>query len=138
MSEIRADFPSVVGEVAAGFPSPAAQYLEEPLDLNELLVHRPAATFYLRVEGESMTGAGIWPGDILVVDRSLEARDGAVVVASTSEGFTVKFLRLEKGGAWLLPSNPAYSPLFCGRDSELQVFGVVTASIHQFVRGTRP
>ena len=72
--------PLVTSTVLAGFPSPAEQYVEEPLDLNELLVAHPAATFFVRAAGDSMTGAGIRPGDILVVDRSLEARDGAVVI----------------------------------------------------------
>ena len=73
--------PLMATPVAAGFPSPAEQYIESPLDLNELLVHRPAATFFVRAAGDSMIGAGIRPGDILVVDRSLDARDGSIVIA---------------------------------------------------------
>jgi len=86
----------VSGSVVAGFPSPAEQYLEPPLDLNELLVRRPAATYFVRVEGDSMSGAGIHDGDLLVVDRSLRPADGDVIIASVDGDFTVKTLRLGK------------------------------------------
>lgn len=94
------------------------------LDLNALCVRRPAATYYVRVRGESMTGAGIDDGDILVVDRSLPARNGDIVIASIEGAFTVK--RLEKQGnqVRLLPENPAFSPIIPGPDDEF--FGVVT------------
>ena len=86
----------VSGSVVAGFPSPAEQYLEPPLDLNELLVRRPAATYFVRVEGDSMVGAGIRDGDLLVVDRSLRPADGDVIIASIDGDFTVKTFRLGK------------------------------------------
>ena len=87
----------ISGSVVAGFPSPAEQYLEPPLDLNELLVRRPAATYFVRVEGDSMVGAGISDGDLLVVDRSLRPADGDVIIASVDGDFTVKTLRLGNG-----------------------------------------
>ena len=87
----------VSGLVVAGFPSPAEQYLEPPLDLNELLVRRPAATYFVRVEGDSMVGAGISDGDLLVVDRSLRPANGDVIIASVDGDFTVKTLRLGNG-----------------------------------------
>ena len=87
----------VSGSVVAGFPSPAEQYLEPPLDLNELLVRRPAATYFVRVQGDSMVGAGISDGDLLVVDRSLRPADGDVIIASVDGDFTVKTLRLGNG-----------------------------------------
>ena len=87
----------ISGSVAAGFPSPAEQYQEPPLDLNELLVKRPAATFFVRVQGDSMTGAGIQDGDLLVVDRSLRPADGDIIIASVDGDFTVKTLRLGNG-----------------------------------------
>ena len=118
--------------VTAGFPSPAESYLESPLDLNQLLVRRPAATFFVRVAGDSMLGAGIHPGDILVVDRSLEPRHGAIVIACVDNEFTVKYLRSD-GDAWQLEAaNPAYPPLTFTEGMELKLFGVVTAVIHQF------
>lgn len=84
----------VAGSVVAGFPSPAEQYLEPPLDLNELLVKRPAATFFVRVEGDSMIGAGIRDKDLLVVDRSLTPANGDIIIASVDGEFTVKTLRV--------------------------------------------
>ena len=88
----------VAGSVVAGFPSPAEQYLEPPLDLNALLVKRPAATYFVRVEGDSMIDAGINPGDLLVVDRSLTPVDGDIIIASVDGEFTVKRLRVEGNG----------------------------------------
>ena len=127
--------PLMAGTVAAGFPSPAETYVEAPLDLNSLLVYRPAATFYVRASGDSMTGAGIQSGDILVVDRSLTARDGSVVVACLDGDFTVKeFRRGREGTAWLVPANPQYPAIDVTERADFRVFGVVTACIHQFVR----
>ncbi len=120
--------------VIAGFPSPAEQYVESPLDLNELLVHQPAATFFIRASGDSMLGAGIHSGDILVVDRSLEAVDGSVVIAAVDNEFTVKYLRRDQTGLRLEAANRKYRPLLFSEGMELRLFGVVTAVIHQFVK----
>ncbi len=115
--------------VAAGFPSPASDYVEGALDLNELLVKRPAATFFVRCSGESMTGAGIFPGDILIVDRALEAADGAIVVAAVDGEFTVKRLRVKGGEMWLEAENPAFKPIKARKGSEWRIWGVVSSSI---------
>jgi len=80
--------------VSAGFPSPAEDYIEKTLDLNELCIQHPAATFFVRVDGESMIGAGIFPGDVLVVDRSLRAQHSDIIIASLESGMTVKELHL--------------------------------------------
>ncbi len=125
--------PLMATQVAAGFPSPAEQYVEAPLDLNELLVRRPAATFFVRAAGDSMVGAGIRPGDILVVDRSLEAGDGSIVIAAVDGEFTVKTLRREGGAVRLEAANPAYPAIPFTDGMELRLFGVVTAVVHQFV-----
>ena len=122
----------VSGSVVAGFPSPAEQYLEPPLDLNELLVRRPAATYFVRVEGDSMVGAGIHDGDLLVVDRSLRPADGDVIIASVDGDFTVKTLRLGKREVWLEPANPKFSVIKLESFQELDYFGKVTACIHRF------
>ena len=95
--------------VPAGFPSPAQDYIEQTLDLNELCISHPAATFFVRVEGESMTGAGIFPNDILVVDRSLTARHGDIVIASLEREMTVKQLHLKPEPVRLLACNPGVS-----------------------------
>ena len=116
----------------AGFPSPAEQYLEPPLDLNELLVKRPAATYFVRVEGDSMVGAGIRDGDLLVVDRSLRPADGDVIIASVDGEFTVKTYRRDQDGVRLEPANPAYQTIRLRAGQELDYFGKVTACIHRF------
>jgi DNA polymerase V len=121
-----------VGSVAAGFPSPAEQYLEPPLDLNEFLVKRPAATYFVRVEGDSMEGKGICDGDLLVVDRSLDPRDGDVVIAAVDGEFTVKTLRKKNGKVGLQAENPKYPDIVPKGASELVLFGKVTAVIHRF------
>jgi len=132
-SDTKPQPPIMQSLVPAGFPSPASDYAEAPLDLNELLIKHPAATFFVRCAGDSMTGAGIFPGDTLVVDRSLEAQDGSIVIAILDGDFTVKRLRLRNGCAWLAPENPAYKPIKIGKDSDFRVWGLVTASIRQHV-----
>ena len=136
--------PQVVGSVAAGFPSPAEQYLEPPLDLNELLVKRPAATFFVKVAGDSMTGAGIYDGDLLVVDRSLVPANGDIIVAAVDGEFTVKTLRVLRNNELgignsvryvLEPANPNYPNIEIKRGNQLDCFGVVTSAIHQFKGG---
>ena len=128
-----AERPCVAGDVVAGFPSPAAQYQEDPLDLNELLVARPAATYFVRAAGDSMVGAGIQDGDLLVVDRSLEPEDGSTVIACVDGEFTVKTYRRDKSGVRLEAANPAYPPTRFAGEMELRVFGVVTAVVHRLV-----
>ncbi len=136
----------VSGSVVAGFPSPAEQYQETPLDLNELLVKRPAATFFVKVQGESMIGEGIHDGDLLVVDRSLRPASGDVIIACVDGDFTVKTLRLgkreegkgkrEEGKGkrevWLEPANPKFPVIKLKPGQELDYFGKVTACIHRF------
>lgn len=119
--------------VSCGFPSPAEQYIESPLDLNDLLVKRPAATFFVRAAGDSMLGAGIRPGDILVVDRSVTPLDGSIVIACVDGEFTVKYLRRDDAGLRLEPANRKYRAIAFPEGRELRIFGVVTACIHQFV-----
>lgn len=114
--------------VRAGFPSPAQGYMEEPLDLNRLCIRHEAATFLLRVEGDSMIEAGIHAGDILVVDRSLNAVHGDIVVAAVAGEFTVKELVL-KPSPRLLPRNPDYAPIVL-EEGGWELFGVVTFALH--------
>ena len=123
--------PLVSAKVEAGFPSPADDHLERSLDLNEHLVKNPAATFFVRVKGDSMRDAGISSGDILVVDRSVSPEDGQVVVAMLDGDFTVKRLRKRMGRVCLVAENNAYPPIEVGEDQELVVWGVVTFVIHQ-------
>jgi DNA polymerase V len=118
------------GKVAAGFPSPADDYVEKTLDLNELLVQKPAATFFVRAQGESMLGAGIHPNDILVVDRSIEPVPGKIVICALNGELTVKRLVRAKGQWRLKAENPAYPDIALHEELEMVIWGVVTNVIH--------
>lgn len=123
--------PLIHGYIAAGFPSPADDYIERKLDLNEFLVSHPAATFFVRVSGDSMIGAGIHTGDMLVVDRSLEPRDGSVVIAGIEGELTVKRLRIRGAKLLLVPENSDFNPIEVDEDEGVDIWGVATAVIHQ-------
>ena len=123
--------PLMLSATPAGFPSPAEDHIDRDLDLNEHLIRRPAATFFVRVSGQSMVGAGINDGALLVVDRSEEARDGRIVVAVVEGAHTVKRLRKAAGRCWLEAANPAY-PDIQVLDEESHVWGVVTFVINAF------
>ncbi len=126
--------PLFSNKVAAGFPSPADDHLEESLDLNEYVIRNPASTFYVRVEGNSMLGAGIHPDDLLVVDLSLAPRDGHVVIAIVDGEFTVKRLHIAKNKAVSLhPENDNYPVIHIKDGMEFRIWGVVTNVIHSFV-----
>ena len=121
--------PLFASHIAAGFPSPADDYVEGMLDLNQHLVAHPAATFFLRVTGESMIGAGIYPGDLLIVDRSITPSHGLIVVAAVDGDLTVKRLEQRHQQVRLLPENPAFLPIVPSDDSQWQIWGVVTHSV---------
>jgi DNA polymerase V len=122
--------PLFLASVSAGFPSPAEDYIEGRLDLNRHLIKHPAATFFVRVAGDSMIGAGIHPGDILVVDRALEPQDSNVVIAVIDGELTVKRISQRLGKLFLVPDNQAYEPLEIVETMEFEVWGVVTSVIH--------
>ena len=132
---LRLNIPLFLERVSAGFSSPAADYIEKTLDLNELCIQHPAATFFVRVDGESMIGAGIFPGDVLVVDRSLRAQHGDIIIASLESEMTVKELHLTPPPVCLLPRNPAYQPILIEDSMVLEVFGVVTNVVRSLKRG---
>lgn len=125
------ELPVFLAGVSAGFPSPADDYVEKRLDLNDLMVKHPEATFFVRVEGESMRDAGIRSGDILIVDRSLEPGHGKIVVAVVNGEFTVKRMHVGPKGVELHPENAAYEPIKVSPESEFQVWGVVTYVLHK-------
>lgn len=122
--------PVWLARVPAGFPSPADDYLEGKLDLNQHLIKHPAATYFVRVTGDSMIGAGIHSGDLLVVDRSLEPADNSVVIAIVDGELTVKRLSTRQGKLLLLPDNEKYPPVEV-REGAFEVWGVVTHVIHK-------
>lgn len=123
--------PCMLTSIPAGFPSPAEDYLDKQLDLNEWLIKHPAATFFVRVEGDSMRDAGIASGDILIVDRALEPSDGKIVVAVIDGEFTVKRIAIGAEGIQLLPANESYPPIHIPPESDFRIWGVVTYVIHR-------
>ncbi len=125
------DAPLVLEQVAAGFPSPAGDYIERRLDLNEYLVQHPHATFFVRVAGDSMTGAGIHDGDILIVDRCLEACSGSVVIAAVNGELAVKRLLKRNGRCILKPENDAFSCIEAAEQNEVHIWGVAIYVIHR-------
>lgn len=126
------DSPLYASSPAAGFPAPGDDLVEKMLNVNDLLVKHPASTFFVRVEGDSMEGAGIFSGDILVVDRSENAVSGRIVVAAVNGELVVKRLAQTPNGLLLLSENPAYAPIVVGESEECFVWGVVTGSVRQF------
>ena len=126
----RQELPFFDAPIPAGFPSPAEGYLDKKLDLNELLIRHPAATFFVRVAGESMIQAGIHSGDILVVDRAQEPRSESVVVAVIDGELTVKRIRKRGDRIFLLPENPDFPVMEILGEMNFEVWGVVTYVIH--------
>ena len=119
--------------VAAGFPSPATDFIERTLDANDYLVDNPTSTFFLRASGDSMTGAGIEDGDMLVVDKSVDPVPGKIVIAAVGGGeFTVKRLAKRRGKCFLRPENPKYSDIVPAEGEELIIFGVVVGKMRRF------
>lgn len=122
--------PLYQSKVAAGFPSPAENDIEQTLDLNELLIQHPAATFFVRVSGSSMIKAGIHDNDILVVDRSLTPEHGKIIIAVLNGELTVKRLYRTEKKIELIAENDAYAPIPITKEMEFQIWGVVTSVIH--------
>lgn len=120
----------LLGTVEAGFPSPAEEELLDTLSLDRFLINNPDSTFMLKVSGDSMSGAGIMPGDMVLVDRSLQPKNGDIVVAQVDGEWTMKFLRRRGGGIILMPANDKYRPIRPKR--ELNIAGVVTAVIRKY------
>ena len=115
--------------IRAGFPSPAQDYMEQAIDLNKELIKHPASTFFGRVVGDSMKDEGIEEGDVLIIDKSLEAIENDLVVCFIDGEFTLKRIRIEKNVIWLVPSNPEYSPIKVTADNDFLVWGVITYTI---------
>ena len=127
--------PLMAEAVQAGFPSPAEHYIERELDLNDYLSAHRDATYYVRVTGESMTGANIFPGDVLCVDRSLDFFDGAIIVASVDGEFTVKYLRRNGKTTYLEPANPRFPTICFSPAQDVRFWGVVTGVVRKIAYG---
>ena len=124
--------PLFVTPVAAGFPSPAENYVDRKIDLNQELIKHPSSTFFVKVEGDSMQDAGIYSGNTLIVDRSLDATNGAIIVAVVNGEFTVKRIQKIKGKYFLVPENNKYQPLEITKEMDFSIWGVVVHAIHSF------
>lgn len=122
----------VLGAVEAGFPTPAEEDIAESMSLDSYLIPNREATFMLRVSGESMIEAGIQPGDMVIVERRTDAKDGDIVVAFIDGGYTVKFLRKRNGKVWLDPANKDFDPIVPAEGEELHIMAVVRAVIRKY------
>lgn len=131
--EITGDckLPFYVSTISAGFPSPAEDFMEKKLDLNEYLIKQPAATFFVKVSGYSMKDAGILDGDILIVDRSLDAVDGKIIIGVVNGEFTVKRIIKKGKKIFLQPENESFKPLEITEEMDFIIWGVVTYAIHK-------
>lgn len=129
-SKCGRDFHLFLAKISAGFPSPADDYIDKNLDLNEYLIKHPSATFFVRVEGNSMLNAGIHNGDILVVDRSLEPTHHKIVIAVLNGELTVKRLRKTGDHLYLMPENDDFTAIEVTEAMDFQIWGVVTHVIH--------
>ena len=124
-------------EIKAGFPSPAQDYVENGIDLNRELVKNPSSTFFGRARGNSMEGAGIFDGDLLIIDKSLEPREGAIAVCFIDGEFTLKRIHFEKHDGqvtaiWLQPENEEFSPIKVTQDNQFIIWGIVVHSVRSF------
>ena len=127
---IKLELPLFLSNIQAGFPSPADDYFDNKLDLNDFLVKKPASTYFVKVSGDSMIGAGIFSGDILVVDRSIHADDNKIVVAMIDNEFLVKRLKKHNDKIYLISENSKYPPIEI-KENDLTIWGVVTYTIHK-------
>lgn len=128
-TSLEVSLPLMLSTVAAGFPSPATDYIEKTIDLNDYLVRHPSATFMVRAEGESMTGAFIPAKALLVIDRSLTAKHNDIILAAVNGDFTVKRLIQKPDEVWLYPANSKFKPIKIEQGTDFLVWGVVTSII---------
>ena len=121
--------PIVENGISAGFPSPAEDFLDSVIDLNKELIKNPDATFFGRVKGYSMKNAGLNDGDLLIIDKSLEPKNGKIAVCFIDGEFTVKRIKIEKDTCWLTPENDDYKPIKVTQDNDFLIWGIVTTVI---------
>lgn len=124
--------PLISQEVNAGFPSPAYDFEELPINLNKSLIENPSTTFCLRVNGESMKDVGIFHGDLIIVDRSIEAKNGQIAVCCVDGEFTIKIIKVENQECWLIPANSKFNPIKVTEENELIIWGIVIHAIKSF------
>jgi DNA polymerase V len=129
---IQLTLPLVETGISAGFPSPADDFLDAAIDLNEALIKNKTATFYGRVKGDSMTGVGIDDGDLLIIDKSLKPITGKIAVCFIDGDFTVKRIRIDKDFIWLIAENKKYQPIKVTKENDFVIWGIVTNVIKSF------
>lgn len=132
--DIKKPIPMFGSRPQAGFPSPGDDQIEKILDINDLVVKNPASTFFVRVEGDSMIGAGIFSGDVLIVDRSITPKDGCIVVAAVYGELVVKRLTASRDTYHLVSENEAYAPIQVNDNDDCFIWGAVVGSVRQFLR----
>jgi DNA polymerase V len=126
LTDSELELPYLSSGISAGFPSPALDFIDLTIDLNKHLIKHPSATFYGRVKGESMRDAGIYDGDLLVIDKSIEPVDGKIAVCYIDGEFTLKKIKIIKKELWLMPANTDYSPMKIEEHNDLKIWGIVT------------
>ncbi len=131
-AKTKIEIPFVEQGIKAGFPSPAEDFSEVSIDLNVELLKNPASTFFSRVSGDSMQDVGISDGDLLVIDKSLEAKNGKIAVCFIDGEFTLKKIKIEKDFCWLIPANKNYKPIKVTAENDFLVWGIVTYVIKSF------
>jgi DNA polymerase V len=118
--------------ITAGFPSAGEDFVEKEIDLNEYLIKNKPATFYVRVRGNSLEGIGIYDGDLMIVDKSLEFINGDLAVVYLDGEFTAKMVKVERDQAWLVSANANYKPIMVTSENEFSIFGIVAHNVHSF------
>lgn len=126
------ELPFVDAGIKAGFPSPADDFIELSIDLNKEYIKNRDTTFYAKVKGDSMKNAGIFDGDLLIIDKSLEPQNNKIAICQIDGEFTVKRIKIEKDIVWLIAENEDYPPIKVTPENELLIWGIVTASIKKF------
>ncbi len=128
----KLELPYVDVGISAGFPSPADDFIELTIDLNKELIKHRDSTFFAKVKGNSMKNAGIFDGDLLIIDKSLEPQDGKIAICQIDGEFTVKRIKKEKEVVWLIAENEEYKPIKVTEENELMIWGIVIHSIKTF------
>ena len=128
----RVELPFYDVGIQAGFPSPADDFIELSIDINKEYIKNRDATFFARVKGHSMKNVGIFDGDLLIIDKSIEPKDNKIAICQVDGDFTVKRIKIDNDTVWLIAENEAYDPIKVTSDNELMIWGIVVASIKKF------
>ena len=128
----RVELPFYDVGIQAGFPSPADDFIELSIDINKEYIKNRDATFFARVKGHSMKNVGIFDGDLLIIDKSIEPQDNKIAICQVDGDFTVKRIKIDNDTVWLIAENEAYNPIKVTADNELMIWGIVVASIKKF------